>query len=74
MLECKKIHTDQLTSKDVDQLVFYPVPQSEEWRIGFVEELLEIRDNNAYSIDWTKNDVKSTIDFIMHIITSIFFL
>ena len=64
MLECKKLHADQVTVKDVDKLKTHPVHDSDEWKVTFVNELLELRDYNDKSLGWEKHDIQETIDYV----------
>ena len=64
MLDCKKLHVDRLIVKDVDTLVFHPTLESDKWKIGFVKELLELRDSYDKSIGWKKDDIQETINYI----------
>ena len=63
MLECKKLHVDQVTIKDVDRLVFHPIQPSDEWKLGFLKELFDLRDIYN-SIEWKKQELQEVIDYI----------
>ena len=63
-IECNKINADGLKNKDIDRMEFCPVPPNDEWRISFLKELLEARDEKKYPIGWAKEDIIATIDYV----------
>ena len=66
MLQCKKLHVDQVKTKDVDGLTFKKLLPTDEWKLGFLRELLDQRDLYN-SIGWKKKEIQEVID---HICTS----
>ena len=63
MLQCKKLHVDQIKTRDVDGLTFKELLPTDKWKVGFLMELLEQRD--VYnSIEWKKKEIQEVIDRI----------
>ena len=67
MIYCGKLGIGEATTKDILNVDYQPVPIEEIWRIKFVEELLEIRENNYDLPDWNKQEVD---DFIQDLCTT----
>ena len=50
-----KLHVDQVKAKDVDGLAFKKVLPTDEWKVGFLRELLDQRD--VYnSLGWREKE------------------
>ena len=64
MVACEKPRVCDATTQHVEKLLFHPIPSSEAWRISLIDELLEIRDNHPCSINWKKNEVLDTLDYL----------
>lgn len=63
MLECKKMHVDLVLIKDVEKLVFQQIQPLDTWRLGFLKELLDMRDRGN-TIKWKKKEVQEVIDYV----------
>ena len=48
----------------MNTLVFSPVPKNEEWRIGFLKELLDIRSNDIVLDSFSKDEIDDMIQFV----------
>ena len=55
---------NDLSKSDVNTLVFSPVPKNEEWRIGFLKELLDIRSNDIVLDSFSKDEIDDMIQFV----------
>ena len=42
----------------VSSILYHPTPPGEEWRVGFLKELLELR-KNSLELDWEDNIILS---------------
>ena len=56
-----KDNIDDLLKSDTLKLKFVPVPSKEEWRIGFLEELLLTKLNKAELVNFTKDEIDALI-------------
>ena len=63
MLTCNKRRVCDLTSNDAKSIVFQPTPPEEAWRLSFIKELIEIRENKMSTI-WDKDEIQSTLDYL----------
>ena len=63
MLQCKKLHVDQIKKRDVDGLTFKELLPTDEWKVGVLKDLLEQRDV-FNSIGWKKKEIQEVIDHI----------
>ena len=55
---------DDLCKNDTQELKFIEIPHNEEWRIGFLDELLLTRQNKAELINFSYKEVNAFIDDI----------
>ena len=61
MLECDAIPTTHLLT-EVMKIQFQPVPPGEEWRIGFINDLVNIRDGGITDVQLTRDELNSMMD------------
>ena len=64
MLYCGKPRICIATAKEVGENRYQPIPNTEEWRVSLIEELLDIRENIADAIDWTKDELNDTLIYL----------
>ena len=53
-----------LTPNDAKNIVYHEVPLEEEWRIGVLQELLEVRQNEATLDNFSYKDINDMIELI----------
>ena len=56
-------NTIKASTKDIEKQPFFKMPQCKVWRVGIIEDLINIRDNQSYlnSIDWKKEEVAEAL-------------
>ena len=62
------VHKDSindLSKSDVKSLVFSPIPENEEWRIGMLKELLDIRTNDLVLENFSKVEIDDMINYVV---------
>ena len=64
---CGRAQIGSATRHDVGTLSYQPLPANEKWRISLIKELIDIRDNLAFSINWEAQDISFTLE---HLCTS----
>ena len=62
-LKCNPAGT-KVTLKDIEKQSFCPIPQSEDWRISVIKDLIGIRDNMPSSIGWDKDEILDALDYV----------
>ena len=62
MILCNKNDINDLTSSDLDSLIYKNIPRDEEWKIGIVQELLETKEDPDTLLGFTFEEV----DHILH--------
>ena len=63
----QKDSIDDISKSDVNNIVFSPIPKNEEWRIGFLKELLDIRSKDVSLENFSKDEIE---DMIQHVCTT----
>ena len=64
MLLCEKNSINEISSHDIDGLVYRQIPTTEEWRIGLVNDLIEIkRDNEVLLPGFTLEEIDEMLHF-----------
>ena len=63
----QKDSIDDICKSDVNNIVFSPIPKNEEWRIGFLKELLDIRSKDVSLENFSKDEIE---DMIQHVCTT----
>ena len=61
---CGKIQISEITTKEISEKSYHPIPVPEMWRLNLVNELLEIRDNNCNLDGWKNDEITNCIVFL----------
>ena len=56
-------------SSVASSMIYYPTPVGEEWRVGFLKEIFDLRKNNL-ELDW-EDDINLTYDEITDLIRTV---
>ena len=64
MLMCDKGNVNSLEESDIDGLKYFPIPDTETWRLGLLKELLESRSSNTEIIGFTETEISDLIDLV----------
>ena len=59
-----KTSIEDLDPQDSKSVVFHPVPINEEWRIGLVKEIIDIRNQVFHLEGFTADEVNHILDFV----------
>ena len=62
MLLCNKNRIGVATARDVSKIPYHALPPKEEWRVGLIDELLDIRDDLSTIHNWSMDEVLFTLD------------
>ena len=62
-LECK-VERSRLTKQVVKNMEYFPPPPGDEWKIGFLQELIKVRDGLAVVPGISQDEVRAIIDEI----------
>ena len=64
MLLCGKNSINDINSQDIDGLVYRQIPNNEEWRIGLVKDLIEIKTNPEMLLPgFTQGEIDEMLHF-----------
>ena len=55
---------DELSPEDARKIVYQPVPIDDEWRIGMLKELLDIRNHDASLQEFTWEELEDILEFV----------
>ena len=61
LLLTKKDDISKLVNSDIDQLVYMPVPNHEEWRIDMLHELIEVKWGDGEIMNFEDNEIDNII-------------
>ena len=61
--ECK-VERSRLTKQVVKNMEYFPPPPGDEWKIGFLQELIKVRDGSAEVPGISQDEVRAIIDEI----------
>ena len=53
----------EITVSDIKQLKYHPIPDEEEWRIGIVRDIIDIRNGNAKLENFNAAELNDMLDF-----------
>ena len=53
----------EITVSDIKQLRYHPIPDEEEWRIGIVRDIIDIRNGNAKLENFNAAELNDMLDF-----------
>ena len=62
---CGKVQISEITTKEILEKSYHPIPVPEIWRLDLVKELLEIRDNNCDLDGWKIEEITDCIQFLV---------
>ena len=63
MIECNAVHIDKISRSSIDKLIYQKIPTEDEWRLEFVKELLEIKDNQL-AVDLNRKDIDDILRYV----------
>ena len=55
---------DELSPKDARSILYQPVPKDEEWRIGMVREIVDIRNQEASLQEFTWKELEYILEYV----------
>ena len=64
MLMCDKGNIHSLEESYIDGLKYFPIPDTETWRLGLFNELLESRSSNIEINGFTEKEITDLIDLV----------
>ena len=64
MLMCDKGNINSLEENDIDSLKYFPIPETETWRLGLLKELLEARSSNTEIKGFTETEITDLIELV----------
>ena len=62
MLQCNLNHISEMKCSNIRDLVYSKIPKTEEWRIGFINELLHIRSGKIEVPGFSPHDISDILD------------
>ena len=64
MLMCDKGRIDSLEESDIDGLEYFPIPETETWRMGLLSELLNTRSSDTEIPGFTEKELTELISLV----------
>ena len=64
MLLLEKHTIEEVTVKDLSSFEYQPVQPGDQWKVGMVRELLEIRENNLDVENLTTNEIEEVLEYL----------
>ena len=64
MLLTKRIKIEFICKKDIFSIKYYPVAVVDEWKIGCLYDLLNIKQGNAVMEDFEPEEIMEMLEFI----------
>ena len=64
MLQCDLNFISEMNSSNISDLVYSEVPKTEKWRIGLVNELMNIRHGTIEVPGFSSDDISDILDYV----------
>ena len=64
MLLVKKNNIEDLTPADIEQIVYCPVEENDEWKIVFAKELVELQSGSLVLPNFDTDEIQEMLTYI----------